>query len=118
MDEEHGGYPGRRRHVRLPLKMAVRFHLAESPERDFKGRTQNISDSGLMLVSGHSLPPGSAVTLRLLCSDREVRLEGNVIWSRPIKPHRAESGIQFRSPVEQGFATQLFSSEFLERYSV
>ncbi len=116
--KEQAEATNRRRHVRLPLKMPVRFHLEESPERDFRGRTQNMSDSGLMLVAGHSLPPGSAVSLRLLCSDREVTLEGDVVWSRPCKPHRAENGIQFRSPVDHGFAIQLFIREFLEPYSV
>ncbi len=69
---------GRRRHVRIPLTVPVRFQLPDNPDRIFEGRTQNLSDFGLMLVAGDPLPPGSTVSLQLLLRDTEVPLEGEV----------------------------------------
>lgn len=121
--EERGGGPhlpteearigGRRRHVRLPLTVPVRFQLPDHPDRSFAGRTQNLSDSGLMLVAGDPLPPDSTVSLALLFRDTEVPLEGEVVWSRRLDHSVAQTGIQFRFPPDQGFATQLFMRQFL-----
>lgn len=112
---EQAGANTRRRHVRLPLRISVKFHLLEYPEHIFKGTTQNLSDSGLMLLARDPLPPGSAITLQLLCSDREIPMEGEVIWSRQCEPRRAQSGIQFRCPPDQGFSTQLFVREYFRQ---
>lgn len=112
---EQAGANTRRRHVRLPLRISVKFHLLGSPEHMCKGTTQNLSDSGLMLVAPDPLPPGSAITLQLLCSDREIPMEGEVIWSRQHEPRRAQSGIQFRCPPDQGFSTQLFVREYFRQ---
>ncbi len=81
--------------------------------RPLEGQTQDISDSGIQLVAGAPIPPGSAVSLQLLCSDREVRMKGEVIWSRRLGPSKAQSGIQFRPPPDPGFAIQLFIREFI-----
>lgn len=111
--KEHVGANNRRRHLRLPLPIPVRFHLPDHQDRIFAGRTQNLSDSGLMLVAGDPLPPGSTISLELLFKDTEVSLEGEVIWSRRSDPSVAQSGIQFRFPPDQGFANQLFMRYFL-----
>ena len=114
--KEQTGENNRRRHVRLPVSVPVRFHLPDHPDRSFAGRTQNLSDSGLMLVAGDPLPPDSTVSLALLFRDAEVPLEGEVVWSRRLDPSMAQSGIQFRVPPDQGFATQLFMRQFLARH--
>lgn len=78
------------------------------------GMTKNLSDSGLLLETPESLHPGTVVALELLCSDREVPLQGRVIWSRPVGTDRTESGIQFTPPPGIGFAVEIFSREFLK----
>lgn len=104
----------RRRHVRLLIELPVKFHFADAPRDSVEGKTRNLSDSGLMLMATEPLPPGASLTLQLLCSDREVTLSGEVIWSQRLAAHRAQSGIQFHPLPGNGFATQVFMREFLK----
>ena len=105
----------RRRHVRLLIELPVRFHFADAPHDSVEGKTRNLSDSGLMLVATEPLSPGASLTLQLLCSDQEVSLSGEVIWSQRVAAHRAQSGIQFHPLPGNGFATQVFMREFLKK---
>lgn len=103
----------RRRHVRFTLELPVRYCLPGRPSQILEGSTQYISDSGLMLVTADPLPRGSAVTLWLLCIDREWRLEGEVRWSKRLDRARVQSGIQFVPFPGLGFASKLFMRAFL-----
>lgn len=105
----------RRRHVRFPLELPVRYCLSESPSEIREGRTQYLGDSGLMLVTTDPLPTGSAVTLWLGCTDRELRLEGEVVWSQPVDPSRAQIGVKFVPFPGHGFASDIFMREFSEK---
>jgi c-di-GMP-binding flagellar brake protein YcgR len=105
----------RRRHVRLPIELPVKFHCLEGQSDSVEGKTRNLSDSGLMLLAKEPLPPGTSVRLRLFCSDRDVPLSGQVVWSRQLPDHRAQTGIQFHPFPGDGFASRLFIREFLKQ---
>lgn len=104
----------RRRHVRLPLELPVKFHCPDAPPNSVEGKTRNLSDSGLMLVATEPLPPGASITLQMVCSDRKVPLSGHVVWSRRLSDQRAQTGIQFQPFPGDGFASQVFMREFLK----
>jgi len=102
----------RRRHLRLPLDLPVTFQQLDGSDHLRGGTIQNISDTGLLLMAAEPLLPGSALTLRLLCSDGEFSVAGKVIWSRRIGHDEAQSGILLCPSPGDGFARQLFIEEF------
>lgn len=104
----------RRRHVRLPIELPVRFHFSDAPRNSVEGKTRNLSDSGLMLLTTEPLQPGVSVTMKLSCSDREIPLSGQVVWSQPLAATRAHTGIQFHPFPGEGFASRIFMREFLK----
>lgn len=105
----------RRRHARFPLELAVRYCLSDSPGQILEGRTQYLGDSGLMLVASDPPPRGSAVTLWLVCTDGELRLEGEVVWTQRLDPAQAHIGIKFVPFPGHGFASDIFMREFSEK---
>jgi hypothetical protein len=92
--------------------LPVTFQQPDSSGHIRGGKTQNVSDAGLLLTAADPLVPGSALTLSLTCSNGEFPLAGKVIWSRRIGPNEAQSGILLCPSPGNGFARQLFIREF------
>lgn len=75
-----------RYHSRFPLRMPVLCEGAVGSEYRTLGLTQNVSQSGLLLVVPRLAVRGTAMNLRLLTGDRIARAEAGVIWTADKSP--------------------------------
>lgn len=73
------------------------------------GRTLNVSESGILLETHFPIDLKQIVSLSLALEDDLIDLTGEVVYSRPGKPEKYETGIKF---IEVKRASQ----EILKKY--
>lgn len=88
----------RRRHPRFAAKVPVQCTIQSHCEvgRELMGQTENVSLAGLLLWLPESVPPGTAVRLRLELPGSPVTAKGTVRWqdAQPAQDDRFRHGIQ------------------------
>ena len=83
---------------RVPIEMQIHYTLWSEPGR-FEATLQDVSETGIRIVSRHALKKQVVVSLDIYFRDSKIRVicQGQVAWSRPTEENRLlfESGIQF-----------------------
>jgi c-di-GMP-binding flagellar brake protein YcgR len=59
------------------------------------GRTLNVSETGILLETHVALKTGHSVRLTIGLAEDLIEIEGSVVYSKPGRENRYESGIQF-----------------------
>jgi len=87
----------KRRHQRIDsLNLSYVCTDGNAPVvRQSMGRTLNVSESGICLETHFELVAGMNLTLGIAFENHVIDLEGRVVYCRPGKGGRYESGVEF-----------------------
>ena len=78
------------------------------------GRTLNVSEEGILLETHVIIDPTYSIELAIGLGDELINIKGNIIFSKPGKDEKFESGIEF---VEMDNATLDILKKYIKIFS-
>jgi hypothetical protein len=111
-----------RRFIRHPTDIPVRWSLGEIVPPG-ANHLRNISEGGLAFESPHEIPAGASIEIHISVVRPEAKINGEVVYCRPIGDDRFEVGVRFTDEgqhfkmrmVEQVCHIEHYKREVLEK---
>lgn len=102
----------KRKHSRINALNLISYNCIDETGQTVAqgmGRTLNVSEDGILLETHVLIDPKYAVALAIGLEDDMIDIEGNVVYSKPGREERYESGIELIKTTES-------TVEILKRY--
>ena len=102
----------KRKHARINALNLISYSCIDETDQTLAqgmGRTLNVSEDGILLETHVLIDPKYTVALAIGLEDDMVNIKGKVVYSKPGKEEKYESGIEFIKTTESAL-------EILKRY--
>jgi hypothetical protein len=114
-------YITRRRSLRIPFKMRIKYGLIrnnlydEHAEPKLGGFVYNLSENGIGIEGLRGLPQSADIHVLLFTGDKTLRLEGKVKWSDIPGKDKCRMGVEFTGhadSIKKMYTKTLFKNRF------
>ncbi|NQT19693.1 MAG: PilZ domain-containing protein [Planctomycetes bacterium] len=87
----------KRRHTRFGKVCPMRYRILRLDEMPYRGRTANMSGSGICFRSDFSIGTGRTIALELPFPNGRLVAVGKIRWAKKVKEGCYENGVEFLS---------------------